>query len=58
MYDFGAPLGTLILILISPFVIILLAVVLGIFCLIIDAVTFAVVSFVHDIRSQRNSKEN
>ena len=58
MYDFEAPLVTLILILISPFVVILLAVVLAIFCLIVDAVAFVVSSFIHDIRSQRNSKEN
>ena len=54
MYDWETPFLITLAVLMSPFVVILLA----IFCLIVDAVIFAVSSFIHDVRSQCNSKED
>lgn len=48
----------LVYIMFSPFIIIIIAVLLAMFALFLDAVTFAVSSFLHDIISSRRSKED
>lgn len=58
MWDWETPFLIMIVILMSPFAVVLLVVVLAIFCLIIDSVAFTISSFIHDIRSQHDSKED
>lgn len=58
MYDFETLIVITLAVLMVPFVVILLAVALAMFCLFVDAVCFAVSSFLHDIISNHRSKED
>lgn len=59
MYDWELPVLVILAVLMLPFAVILLAVVLAIFCLIVDTIAFAITDFISRYSNSRsNSKED